>query len=101
MGNLYCCYYDGNFKFWSMRINPINFFKRELDILPPHFVNTVVKAHEYELEQIRKWIYENCFGRYCMIKSSEWAKDRMRPRITIGFENPADMTLFALSGLKK
>ena len=32
-----------------MRINPKNFFKRELDILPPHFVNTVVKGQDSEM----------------------------------------------------
>ena len=47
-----------------MRINPKNFYLRELDILPPHFVNTVVKAHENDIEKMRKWIYEHCSGRY-------------------------------------
>ena len=40
-----------------MKINPNNFYQRELDILPPHFVNTVVKAHEADIEKMRKWIY--------------------------------------------
>ncbi len=99
MGNLYCCYYDGNFKFWSMRINPINFFKRELDILPPHFVNTVVKAHEYELEQIRKWIYENCRGRYSITKDVVIRDGQTRSVTVLGFEEPGDLTLLALSGV--
>ena len=46
-----------------MKINPNNFFQRELEILPPHFVNTVVKAHEADIEIMRKWIYENCYGK--------------------------------------
>ena len=99
MGNLYCCYYDGNFKFWSMRINPINFFKRELDILPPHFVNTVVKAHEYELEQIRKWIYENCRGRYSITKDVVIRDGQTRSVTVLGFEEPGDLNLLALSGV--
>ncbi len=99
MGNLYCCYYDGNFKFWSMRINPINFFKRELDILPPHFVNTVVKAHEYDLEQIRKWIYENCRGRYSITKDVVIRDGQTRSVTVLGFEEPGDLTLLALSGV--
>ena len=37
-----------------MKINPNNFFKRELDILPPHFVNTVVKAHEVDVEKMSR-----------------------------------------------
>ena len=36
-----------------MKINPNNFFNRELNILPPHFVNTVVKAHEADIEKMR------------------------------------------------
>ena len=82
-----------------MRINPINFFKRELDILPPHFVNTVVKAHEYELEQIRKWIYENCRGRYSITKDVVYYGDTSKAVTVLGFENPGDLTLFALSGV--
>ena len=99
MGNLYCCYYNGDFKFWSMRINPINFFKRELDILPPHFVNIVVKAHEYDLEQIRKWIYENCRGRYSITKDVVIRDGQTRSVTVLGFEEPGDLTLLALSGV--
>ena len=51
-----------------MKVNPNNFFKRELDTLPPHFVNTVIKAHESDIEQMRKWIYENCHGRYSITR---------------------------------
>ena len=82
-----------------MRINPINFFKRELDILPPHFVNTVVKAHEYELEQIRKWIYENCRGRYSITKDVVIRDGQTRSVTVLGFEEPGDLTLLALSGV--
>ena len=82
-----------------MRINPINFFKRELDILPPHFVNTVVKAHEYDLEQIRKWIYENCRGRYSITKDVVIRDGQTRSVTVLGFEEPGDLTLLALSGV--
>ena len=51
-----------------MKINPKNFYQRQLDILPPHFVNTVVKAHEVDIEKMRKWIYEYCTGRYSITK---------------------------------
>ena len=82
-----------------MRINPKNFYDRELEILPPYFVNTVVRAHEAEVEVMRKWIYENCTGRYCVVKDVKWDKDAWKGMTTIGFEHPSDMTLFALSGL--
>jgi|TARA_B100001123_G_C14693409_1_gene782281 hypothetical protein len=83
----------------NIRINPINFFKRELDILPPHFVNTVVKAHEYDIEKMRKWIYENCRGRYSITKDVVIREGQVRSITVLGFEEPGDLTLFALSGI--
>ena len=82
-----------------MKINPNNFFKRELDILPPHFVNTVVKAHEADVEKIRKWIYENCHGRFSITKDVIFQNDTSRSVTVLGFEQPGDLTLFALSGV--
>ena len=82
-----------------LKINPNNFFKRELDILPPHFVNTVVKAHEADVEKMRKWIYEHCQGRYSITKDIKYDGDTSRSCTVIGFENPGDLTLFALSGV--
>ena len=51
-----------------MRINPANFYNRELGFLPPHFKNIAVKAHEYDVDQMRKWIYEHCAGRYSITR---------------------------------
>ena len=81
-----------------MRINSKNFFKRQLDILPPHFVNTVVKAQEGEIEKMRKWIYENCYGRYSITKDVVFYGDQSKAVTVLGFEDPGDLTLFALSG---
>ena len=82
-----------------MKINPNNFFKRELDILPPHFVNTVVRAHEADVEVMRKWIYQNCSGRYSITKDVIHKGDRARSVYVIGFEDPGDIVLFSLSGM--
>ena len=82
-----------------MRINPNNFFDRELEFLPPHFVNTVVKAHEADVEKMRKWIYENCHGRYSITKDVIYHNDTSRSVTVLGFEQPGDLTLFALSGI--
>ena len=83
-----------------MKINPINFFKRELDYLPPHFVNTVVKVTEYDLEKIRKWIYEYCSGRYSITRDVIYVDNSSaRSVFVLGFENPGDLTLFDLSGM--
>jgi len=82
-----------------MKINPNNFFQRELDILPPHFVNTVVKAHDSEVQRMKKWIYENCHGRYSITKDVVFHGDQSKAITVLGFENPGDLTLFALSGV--
>ena len=82
-----------------MRINPKNFYQRELDILPPHFVNTVVNGDETEIQKIRKWIYQNCSGRYSITNDIIYYDDKSRSVTVLGFEEPGDLTLFALSGV--
>ena len=82
-----------------LKINPKNFYQRELHILPPHFVNTVVKASEYDIENIRTWIYEHCSGRYSITNDVITYNDKTKPVTVFGFENPGDLTLFALSGM--
>ena len=83
-----------------MKINPNNFFKRELDILPPHFVNMVIEqTHDNNLELIRSWIYQNCSGRFSITKDIITDSDKTRTVNLVGFEEPGDLTLFALSGV--
>ena len=71
-----------------MKINPKNFYQRQLDILPPHFVNTVVKAHEVDVEKMRNWIYEYCTGRYSITKDVIHDGEKARPVYVIGFAEP-------------
>ena len=82
-----------------MRINPKNFYLRELDILPPHFVNTVVRAHDNDIEKMRKWIYEHCSGRYSITKDVTLRSDKSKSVTVLGFEDPGDLVLFSLSGM--
>jgi len=82
-----------------MRINPLNFYKRRVDRIMPHFTTHVRYLTDYQEENVNRWIYENCSGRYCMVKSVQWERDAWKNMTTIGFEEPADMTLFALSGI--
>jgi hypothetical protein len=82
-----------------MRINPLNFYGRRVDKLMPHFTTHVRFLTDYQEERINRWIHENCSGRYCLVKSVRWDRDAWRSVTTIGFEEPADMTLFALSGM--
>jgi len=82
-----------------MRINPLNFYGRRVDKLMPHFTTISKYLQEYKEEQINRWIHEHCSGRYCLVKTVHWDRDAWRAMTTIGFEEPADMTLFALSGM--
>ena len=82
-----------------MRINPINFFERELDHRPPHFTNMYVERNEADVEKIRRWIYENCSGRFSITKDNAYATNKTKTITVLGFEEPGDLTLFALSGL--
>ena len=82
-----------------MRINPINFYKRELDQLPPHFVNTVVKASDNDVHKIRTWIYEHCSGRYSITKDVIFDRDKSKSVTVLGFEDPGDLVLLSLSGM--
>ena len=82
-----------------MRINPQNFYQRELDIFPPHFVNTVLRINDQQIENVRKWVYEHCSGRYSITKDIVYRDGNSKPVIVLGFENPGDLVLFSLSGL--
>ena len=82
-----------------MRINPKNFYQRELNVLPPHFVNTVVRAHDNDIEKMRKWIYEHCSGRYSITKDVTLRCDKCKSVTVLGFEDPGDLVLFSLSGM--
>lgn len=84
-----------------MKINPNNFFQRELEFLPPHFVNTVVKGHEGDIERMRRWIYENCVGRYSITKDVSFTNGNSKAVTVIGFEEASDLTLFALAGVSQ
>ena len=81
-----------------MKINPKNFFNRRLNNIPPHFITTSTRLTDYEEIGINQWIHENCSGRYCLVKNVKWKDDAWRTVYTIGFEEPSDLTLFALSG---
>jgi len=47
---------------------------------------------------MRKWIYENCHGRFSITKDVKYEGDQSRSCTVLGFEEPGDLTLFALSG---
>ena len=81
-----------------MRINPLNFFHRKVEILPLHFTTTKVNVSDYQIKVMDKWIHENCSGRYCLVNSVSWEKDSWKKATVVGFEDASDLTLFALGG---
>ena len=79
-----------------MRINPRNFYQRELNQLPPHFKNIIVRSPETDIDKMSKWIYENCTGRYSITKDVVLRDSKSRSVTVIGFEEPGDLTFFTL-----
>ena len=83
-----------------MKININNFYNRRLQYCPPHFTTTTMKPRgDADKEKINSWIYENCHGRYAMVDDVSLEGDNPGSRLKVGFENPGDLTLLALSGL--
>jgi hypothetical protein len=82
-----------------MRINPKNFYPRRLEKLPPHFVTMETdRRNDAEIDILARWIYQHCFGRFVIIKEINYHQDNISPVTIVGFEEPSDLTLFALSG---
>ena len=79
-----------------MKINPRNFYQRELNQLPPHFKNIIIRSPEADIDKMRKWIYESCTGRYSITKDIKFDRDKSRAVTVIGFEEPGDLTFFTL-----
>lgn len=84
-----------------MKINPRNFYKRRLNKIPPYFVTMKMDwKNTTQVEFLSRWIYQNCFGRFafCDISDYENRNNEVKHRTMVGFEEPSDLTLFALSG---
>ena len=82
-----------------MRINPRNFYPRRLTTLPPHFVTMELESrNDGEIDILARWIYQNCYGRFAVIKEINYHRENVALVIVVGFEEPSDLTLFALSG---
>lgn len=83
-----------------MKINPRNFYKRKLEFIPPYFTTTNVKfISEPQQEILARWLYKNCNGRFAISNTTDYQNDQVKMHTTIGFEEPSDLTLFALIGL--
>ena len=74
-------------------INPLNALEiRRLDFCPPHFTPVTLDGLYCDIKDIDDWIYINLEGRYS-ISSISVANQQ---QIEVGFENPAEASMFGL-----
>jgi len=82
--------------------NPLNVLEiRELDYLPSNWekVDLNIQNHwriQYNLDEIRKWIYNNLQGRFCVVSDTGIIDNKMEIVYKIGFEIPGEATMFSL-----
>ena len=81
--------------------NPLNVLEvRELNYLPKTFQTITIKSEGWRTESIidelRNWIYNNLEGRYCIVSNLKTIDNKMEVVYQIGFEEPAETTLFSL-----
>jgi hypothetical protein len=83
-----------------VKINTNNFFTRRLQTIPPHFKKIDIDfVSEPRQDIISKWIYSNCQGRFGITNTSKSIQGVMKHLTTFGFEEPSDLTLFAIAGI--
>ena len=71
-----------------------------MDYIPPYFAKINIEAmHDPQRNLLARWIYANCNGRFGITNDVSWEQDQLRHYTTVGFEEPSDMTLFALAGM--
>jgi len=59
----------------------------------------IKSIEEPRQEILARWIYANCNGRFGITNTVDWTDDNFKTYTTLGFEEPSDMTLFALAGM--
>lgn len=83
-----------------MNINVKNFMPRRVKYIPPYFTKTTVpQLPEPKQEILERWIYKNCFGRFGITNATTWENKNLNHVTLVAFEEPTDMTLFALLGM--
>lgn len=82
--------------------NPLNVLGiRELKFMPKHFEQMSLYfgtfwSVEKNIDEIRRWIYNNLSGRFCIIQNLEIIDNQMEPVYQIGFEEPSEKSFFCL-----
>ncbi len=78
-------------------VNPLNALGlRKLNYIPQHFTKMSIK--NIEIDNINSWIYSNLNGRYAIARSLKIDENnRMVETQDLGFEDPAELTMFSLA----
>ena len=82
--------------------NPLNVLEiRELNYLPKSWesisLNNVVGWRvEHQIGELRKWIYNNLSGRFCIISDLGVIDNKLEIVYKAGFEVPGEATMFSL-----
>lgn len=83
----------------KMKPNPLNFFSiRKLDYPGPH-LEYMELSQGYNLDKaIIAWIENNCKSRYYIGRSVGFDNNNsLQTKVKIGFENPKELSYFALA----
>jgi len=77
-------------------VNPLNVLgQRRLNHFPRHFARMSIKA---DADKISSWVYSNLNSRYAIKRTLKISEDnRMIETQEIGFEDPAELTMFSLA----
>jgi len=82
--------------------NPNNVLEiRELNFCPKNWTKIKLGNNSWnfknDVELIRKWIYNNLHGRFCIVQDLDVINNKMESIIQIGFEEASESTMFSLA----
>jgi|SRR6056300_1891058 hypothetical protein len=82
--------------------NPFNVLEiRELDFCPKNWTTVKLKNNSYRSDitanQIKKWIYNNLSGRFCVVTDLDIIDNKLETITKIGFELSEESTMFNLA----
>ena len=81
--------------------NPLNVLEiREIDFCPTDWATVKINSTSWlinnTIEEIRRWVYNNLSGRFCIVSDVEIVDGKMEIVHKIGFEEASESTMFSL-----
>ena len=78
-------------------INPLNVLElRKLEYIPEHFTRMSITGAD--VDAVNSWVYGNLNGRYAIARSLKLDENnKMIETQDLGFEDPAEITMFSLA----